>query len=258
MQTYQNWELLLIDDGSNDRTLEVVSEIKDPRIRVIVDGQHRLLPARLNQIIEMASGQFFARMDGDDIAYPRRLEQQLTFMNSHPELDLIGAWILVFGSEGAPIGKRAGTISHTWRYTTMLQSIPLAHPTFMGKTDWFRRNRYPEWSSHCQDQQLLLSSIGNSKFGVLPEILLGYREEDLSLGKQFRYRRSFAETFDSLKTHRGGITAVFAVAIQCCKFCLDSLAIVTGLRYRLLRTRARPLTEQEQLEWRDVWMQVVR
>ena len=73
-QTYSNWELFLLDDGSKDKTLEIANSFKDSRIKVIVDGLNKKLPSRLNQAIEMSQGKYFARMDGDDISYPERLQ----------------------------------------------------------------------------------------------------------------------------------------------------------------------------------------
>src|ERR1700684_499695 len=75
-QTFTEWELIIIDDGSQDGTLARAREFDDPRIR-IVDGQRNLgLPARLNQAVHLSGGTYFARMDGDDIAYPERIEKQ--------------------------------------------------------------------------------------------------------------------------------------------------------------------------------------
>src|SRR5215472_3881837 len=69
-QTYDNWQLLLMDDGSTDRTLEVARGFADPRISVLTDHSHKGLVPRLNQAVEMSQGEYFARMDGDDVAYP--------------------------------------------------------------------------------------------------------------------------------------------------------------------------------------------
>jgi glycosyltransferase involved in cell wall biosynthesis len=66
-QTYANWELIIIDDGSKDKTLEIAKSFRDPRIEVINDGQNQRLPIRLNQAIALSRGKYFARMDGDDV-----------------------------------------------------------------------------------------------------------------------------------------------------------------------------------------------
>src|SRR5271157_2334580 len=69
-QTFPNWELLLIDDGSADETVGICRSFCDPRVQVIADGAHKGLVARLNQAIDLSRGRYFARMDGDDVCYP--------------------------------------------------------------------------------------------------------------------------------------------------------------------------------------------
>src|ERR1039458_2052600 len=71
-QTYSNWELLLMEDGSSDRTPEVAQSFSDPRISVFADQSHKGLVPRLNQAVAMSRGKYFARMDADDVAYPER------------------------------------------------------------------------------------------------------------------------------------------------------------------------------------------
>jgi len=84
-QTYENWELVLVDDGSTDNSLKIAQEfaIKDNRIRVISDGLNKKLPARLNQIINEAKYDYIARMDADDVMHPQRLEKQLQFLEKN-------------------------------------------------------------------------------------------------------------------------------------------------------------------------------
>ena len=83
-QSYQNWELILVDDGSSDNSLEIAQDfaLKDARIRVICDGKNRKLPYRLNQLILESKGDFIARMDADDIMHPDRLLIQLTYLKN--------------------------------------------------------------------------------------------------------------------------------------------------------------------------------
>ena len=83
-QTYENWELILIDDGSQDDTLTIIKQFNDDRIRIYSDGRNRGLPGRLNEAVALSQGKYFARMDGDDICYPTRLASQVDFLEKNP------------------------------------------------------------------------------------------------------------------------------------------------------------------------------
>lgn len=255
LQTFSDWELLIIDDGSTDGTLAAVREFCDERIRVIGNNTNRGIAVRLNTAVALSRGEYFARMDGDDICYPRRLERQVSYVHAHPDVDLTGAWMLVFGRQGQPVGKRA---SAAGRITdiSLIRSIPLSHPTFFGKRAWFAANPYAEWPSHFQDQQLLLRTVKQSNIHVIPEILLGYREEPLTLTKQVRYRGSFFRNARPLARQLGGRGAALLLTAQAAKLLVDAVAITTGLRARLLRYRAVPASDVESREWQSVWNSV--
>src|SRR5690348_1576876 len=90
-QTCGNWELLIIDDESEDNTVEVASWFRDQRIHLLSGNVHAGLPARLNQAVRRGSGKYFARMDGDDISFPQRLERQVAYLEARPEVDLLAA-----------------------------------------------------------------------------------------------------------------------------------------------------------------------
>ena len=74
-QSYIDWELLLLDDGSTDESLNIAKSFTDGRIKIISDGMNRGLIYRLNESINMARGKFYARMDADDIMHPDRIKK---------------------------------------------------------------------------------------------------------------------------------------------------------------------------------------
>ena len=87
-QTYKNWELILLNDGSTDKSLEIANNINDNRVKVISDGVNRGLVYRLNQSPSLVNGQFIARMDGDDMMHPQRLEKQMNLFFLNPNLEI--------------------------------------------------------------------------------------------------------------------------------------------------------------------------
>ena len=72
-QTFTTWELLLMDDGSSDGSTELVQSLRDPRVQVLSDGASRSLSVRLNELVGLAKGRYFVRMDADDAMHPDRL-----------------------------------------------------------------------------------------------------------------------------------------------------------------------------------------
>ena len=102
-QTYSNWELILWDDGSTDGTYEIAKqyETKYPdRIRVFHDRQNHKLSHALNQCLRHAKGELIARMDGDDLSHPKRLEKQVRYLQTHPDIDLVGTQMKRFDENG--------------------------------------------------------------------------------------------------------------------------------------------------------------
>ena len=92
-QTHKKWELILLDDGSEDRSLEIAQSIKDPRVRVYSDGKNKKLASRLNEIVKLAKYDIIARMDADDLMSPYRIKKQVEILAQNPHLDLISTGI---------------------------------------------------------------------------------------------------------------------------------------------------------------------
>jgi glycosyltransferase involved in cell wall biosynthesis len=256
-QTYQNWELLVAEDGSSDGTLEVARSFSDPRIRVSADDSHKGLVSRLNQAVVMSRGEYFARMDADDVAYPGRLERQIEYLQQHREVDLVGCRMLMFKGDGVAFGCRPTPETHEAICREPTNGFRIAHATLMGRTSWFRAHPYDPNNPRAEDQVLLLRSHATSHFACLPEILYGCREDQLLLRKILVGRYGFAKgVLWEFWGRRKYLTATGAVLKQLCKAHVDVFAVLTGLDYGLLAHRARPLQPENLQRWAQVWSRV--
>ncbi len=174
-QTYQAWELLVIDDGSTDGTQSALRLFQDERVQVVADGARRGLPSRLNQAVGMARGKFIARMDGDDYSYPERLERQVSYLNAHPNTDLVAGWALFFDYPDKALGVFRAPETHVALCGGLPRILPLIHPTWLGRKEWFLRYPYDPHFRRIEDQELLYRALPSSCFACLQEVILAYR-----------------------------------------------------------------------------------
>ena len=167
-QSYTNWELTLIDDGSTDSSSDIAKKFAalDKRINYINDGLNKGLPTRLNETVLLAQGVYYARMDADDIMAINRIEKQVEFLISNPNIDVIGSSTMRITANN----EIYGSINMEGITTGFV------HPTVMGKKSWFVENPYNEKMRRSQDTELWLRTVNYSKFYNLPAPLLFYRD----------------------------------------------------------------------------------
>ncbi len=193
-QTFLDYELIIIDDGSFDNSLEMAKSFNDSRIRIYSDGMNKGLSYRLNQGIFLAKAKYIVRMDADDIAFPTKLQKQIDFLESNPDVDLVGSRAIVFKDEDfSLIGLLPFSMKHNEIIAKPWKTIPMPHPTWMAKTSWFKENKYkiPE-VRRAEDQELLLRTYPDSQFHCLDEVLLAYRQGGFNLSKTLIARISLA------------------------------------------------------------------
>lgn len=234
-QSYVNWELLIVDDGSNDDTVSVAQSFKDSRIRVFSDGENRKIAVRLNQLVDMANGRFFARMDADDEMLPDRIERQVAYLIAHPEVDVLGGGAIIIDETGKAYGTR-NVVSEPTGVSSFI------HPTVMGKLEWFRKNRYDERFSGVEDMELWRRSRKRSVFRILDGPVIRYRDpKTQSLKKIFlAQRQNFRVVFLGRKiSFRTRLALFFKAATKCI---VVFIVVVSGKGPEFVARRNRMLT----------------
>ncbi len=226
-QSYKKWELILIDDGSRDESLNIAKcyEKIDERIRVIADGHNKGLAVRLNETVNMAKGDYYARMDDDDIMVVNRIESQINYMLEHQEVDVIGSSVMVIDANNV--------ITHTMNLSGVTKGF--IHPTIMAKTKWFRDNPYNEMLRRSQDYELWLRTQDKYNFYNIPQPLLFYREFDTqSLDKKIRAFKSLSPIYKNYKKYgKSFFWYIKKYAFSCIKLIIYWLCHHLGLMDKL-------------------------
>lgn len=177
-QSFQDFELILIDDGSTDKSLEIAKSFKDNRIKVIFDGENKRLPARLNQIIELAKYDYIARMDADDLMDIDRLKIQFEYLKNNSAIDLVTTGMYSIGKKNEILGKRIPK-NYMMDAGDILQGLTnLLHASMLARKEWCLRNLYRVDNALAEDYELWLSAAikGDLKYSVIQEPLYYYRE----------------------------------------------------------------------------------
>ncbi|WP_310829042.1 glycosyltransferase family 2 protein [Paenibacillus pedocola] len=172
-QTYSDFELLILDDGSTDGTLDIIRKFDDKRIRVIAHTVNQGLIATLNQGIDLCTGEYIARMDGDDIALPHRLERQVNFMDDHQDCGVCGSQVYLLGRDAIT----AKPLNHEAIRCWQLFHCTMVHPTVMIRKSVLEDHdiRYLNYF-HAEDYEIWNRLSAITQLVNLPEVLLMYRQ----------------------------------------------------------------------------------
>jgi glycosyltransferase involved in cell wall biosynthesis len=174
-QTFKDWELILVDDGSTDETAEIMNEYNDPRIRYLKNEGNKGLVFSLNRAIEASEGSYIARMDADDISQSERLEKQVIFFESHPEIAVYDVRQQFIDDAGKPTGSLNSDITGT---ENIRRKMPwfncMGHPSVMMRAEVAKAYRYRKVVYEDYDLWLRMLSDG-LKLERSMEPLLLYR-----------------------------------------------------------------------------------
>jgi glycosyltransferase involved in cell wall biosynthesis len=178
-QTFSDFEVIIINDGSTDNTADIIRSYKDDRIIYTENGRNEGLAFTLNRGIDMARGRYIARMDGDDTCLPQRFQQQLNFFDAHPHTQILATWIELMDEEGKFTGywTEEKTASSPQKIRShLLKDNCIAHPTVMAKADLLKKYKYNATQSAAEDYDLWLRiAADNIPIHKLEEVLVKHR-----------------------------------------------------------------------------------
>ena len=184
-QTFKDFEFLILDDASTDKSLEIIKnyESKDSRIKVYQNEKNLGVVESRNKLINLSKGKYIAWLDSDDIALPNRFEKQIKFLEDHPEIGLVGAFPIIIDEFGNKIGK--------WSFETDPQKLKIElffHSPFLTSSVVIRKSALPQnfYDSKfpvAEDFDLYSKISEHSDTANIPEFLVKYRINSKGLSK---------------------------------------------------------------------------
>jgi len=201
-QTYENWELIAVDDSSSDNSYLILHHYAqvDGRIKVFKNLENKGVSRTSNFAISQAKGQFIARMDSDDIMYPSRLEDQVRFLQKHPKVIIVGGQVKLVDGGGNFMGDKLFPLKHKEISEMLYTAMPIQQGAMMvnaallpRKFSWYNGVRVAE------EVKLFFKLLNCGEFANLPKFVLKYRQYPTSASLKdpketfkvtFRARRS--------------------------------------------------------------------
>jgi glycosyltransferase involved in cell wall biosynthesis len=187
-QTLDDFEFLIVDDGSTDSSAAILESYTDPRIRVVHNPTNLKLVATLNKGLDLARGEYVARMDCDDISLPERLEKQLAFMEAHSEVGVLGTACQYIDGCSRPGLVRSNPTPHSLIRWHLCFTCPMTHPTVMMRKSIIQqlgayasqairgREKYS-----AEDYDLWRRASSVTELANLPEVLLYLRKHEANV-----------------------------------------------------------------------------
>lgn len=172
-QSFRDLEVVVIDDGSDDGTLDDLEKIRDRRL-ILRQNQDNLGQARtLNDSMAASSSEFIARMDADDISLPRRIERQVSFLSERSDIGIVGSWVRRFGANSHGTWRTPAT--HDDIAARLLFQSVMAHPTVMIRRNIADQLQYRLDVAPVEDWDLWQKASFMTRLANIPEVHLLYR-----------------------------------------------------------------------------------
>lgn len=239
-QTFEDFELLVVDNASNDHTVDVVRSYSDKRIRLIINEENMGQTYSLNRGLSLSQGKYIARIDADDIALPERLEKQYAFLESHADYGLCGCWVQYINDEDKLTLIMKMCQTDEGLRTMQKITCGMYHPAAMMRTSVLRRNNitYDPSLRMASDYYMWFRIMQYSKGQNLGEVLLYYRRGNNNEGRKhademynesYRVRREICDSYANGKQDRERLRREIDIELKSKKSFTDSINIYHAL-----------------------------
>lgn len=241
-QDFGDFELIVVDDGSNDATPEVLASYDDARLRVARLETNQGIPVARNRGLELARGEYIALLDSDDHAYPQRLGRQVEWLDAHSDVDQVGSWCSFMDAQGRLLDKvRRQPLRPDDLQAHLLFHCPVINRTIMARSEVLRRLGYDENFRRCQDYDMHARLVEHGhRLANLPELLVCGRE----------HPGRFTGQTEGLGRDR-------KMAVQqrlLAQIGIEAEAEDLAGHFALARPRQAPLPPAAFLDWAEAWL----
>lgn len=174
-QSFIDWELIIINDGSNDSSEDIIASYADTRLKYYKNESNIGLIATLNKGIDLCKGEYIVRMDADDISEKDRFKIQLAFLEDNKEYAMCGSYAKVIDENSNETGKILNLQANDYLQINLLFSVPFIHPSMMIRSDVLKNNYFDPKYKHAEDYELWCRIANNYKIANIPDYLIRYR-----------------------------------------------------------------------------------
>ena len=241
-QTFEDFELIVVDDGSTDRTAEVLADYSDPRLRVLQNPANLGIPASRNRGLEAARGEYIALLDSDDHAYPDRLARQVKYLDANPEITQVGSWCSFMDSDGRMLDKvRRQPLRPDDIHAHLIFHCPVINRTVMARTEALQEINYDTAFPRCQDYDMHSRLvIAGHALANLPDLLVCGREHP---GR-----------FTGQTSELGRDRKIAVYRRMLARIDIEANDEELGRHHALTRPAEKPVGAEEYLEWAEAWL----
>lgn len=179
-QTFEDFEVVVVDDCSTDSSAEIVRSFNDPRIRLLENDENLGLTKSLNRALDTAEGKYIARQDADDLSHPARLEREVAYLESREDVALVGTGAYLINNEGEIQQERK--VLETVSFEDLVEKNHIIHGSILARTDVFKSvGGYDELFRYSQDLDMWLRIAEDYNIRNIPDPLYYFRIHDNSV-----------------------------------------------------------------------------